>query len=971
MKIRSLDIQKHAGILLCLLGTLVLIGWLIGNESLIRPIVGSTVMGINTAVFGICILGTGLWFLNRNFNNKNRITDHFQNDHQQIIKIAAAVLSILAILAGLSGFAVFRQGFEKSTTDSMKATARNHALIISNLLDQMTLLARSVATRPPLHKYLTALNLNPQNAEVFTLVREIGQSLLPLGFKSVRFFNVQGTLLVSSGEILRQQTGIDLPPAVQDEKATLLWQDGFFLRTENKAVQHGQVVGKIITEIPLITLTELLSDVQKTGNSNDALLCGRDDSHAICFPSRFYADIRRIPIFNKEGVPNLPVLRALRGENAAFQANDLRGITVFSGYAPLTRYGLGLVLKTDTQELYAPLREKVNLLAGLLIMFVIIGTFVLRLQIQPLISRILADQQRMRNDITARQESESALLGEKERLRVTLNAIGDAVITTDTDGNITYLNPVAETMTGWSSEEAIGQALPVVFNIIHAKTGETLPNPVQSMLNDGQFTVLAGNTLLVQHNGERFLIEDCAAPIRDTAGTMIGVVLVFHDVSHAQKMAEQMSHQATHDTLTGLINRHEFERLLELALQGSRDQIKEHTLLYLDLDQFKIVNDTCGHVAGDELLRQLTALLEGQLRQTDTLARLGGDEFGVLLENCPTKPGLRIADQLRKTVGDFHFTWLDRIFPIGVSIGLITFGNNGVTLADILRMADAACYVAKDKGRNRVQVYTPEDKELAQRQGEMGWIGRIQKALDEQRFMLYSQKILALDTTSEEGEHYEILLRMRDEMGNIVPPMAFIPAAERYGLMPLLDRWVIRNAFAQYKDRHPPGTHHGTCAINLSGTSICDEYVLAFIREQFHYYKVPPQAICFEVTETSAIANLTQAAVLIRELKAMGCRIALDDFGSGMSSFAYLKHLPVDYLKIDGGFVKDMIDDPIDHAMVEAINRIGHVMGIRTVAEFVENDLILEELRKMGVDFAQGYGVEKPRPTQPRIGRII
>jgi diguanylate cyclase (GGDEF)-like protein/PAS domain S-box-containing protein len=565
-------------------------------------------------------------------------------------------------------------------------------------------------------------------------------------------------------------------------------------------------------------------------------------------------------------------------------------------------------------------------------------------------------------DVTERKLAEAALFAEKERLRVTLSSIGDAVITTDTAGKITYLNPVAETMTGWLNQEAEGLLLAQVFHIQNEKTGELAPNPVELVLLHKRTAGLVEDTLLVHRNGTTLAIEDSAAPILDRQGEVIGVVLVFHDVSEAHKMAAQMTHQATHDALTGLINRREFERRVELSLQSRTIQDKPHTVLYLDLDQFKIVNDTSGHVAGDELLRQLTAELQSKLRRSDTLARLGGDEFGVLLEGCPTETASRIAELLRRTVSDFHFIWEEKKFVIGVSIGLVTFGSNGYTLADILRMADAACYAAKDNGRNRVHVYTPDDKELAQRHGEIGWIGRIKQALDEHRFVLCSQKIFPLRDTVHSGEHCELLLRMLDETGNLIPPMAFIPAAERYGLMPQLDRWVIKSAFDWYANRNALNQSGDTITINLSGTSISDEHLLSFVQEQFALSKIPPHVICFEITETSAIANLSKAAVLIRDLKAIGCRFSLDDFGSGMSSFAYLKHLPVDYLKIDGGFVKDMIEDPIDRAMVEAINQIGHVMGIQTVAEFVENEAILQELRKIGVDFAQGYGIEKPQP---------
>lgn len=573
-------------------------------------------------------------------------------------------------------------------------------------------------------------------------------------------------------------------------------------------------------------------------------------------------------------------------------------------------------------------------------------------------------QTELRHDITEGRLVEKMLFEEKERLRVTLNHIGDAVITTDISDNVTYLNPVAEIMTGWTSEEANGFPLAEVFHIVNSETNETAPNPIELVLHQKQPVNLAPHTLLIHRSGNACLIEGLAAPIREQHGDIIGTVLVFHDATHAQKMATQMTYQACHDALTGLINRSEFERRLEHVLQTGKQDATQHTLLYLDLDQFKVVNDTCGRMAGDELLRQLISILQAKLRANDTLARLGGDEFGLLLESCPTESALRVADLLRQTVREFPFVWKDKVFQLGLSIGLVTFSDGKETLADILRMADAACYLAKDKGRNRVQIYTAEDARLAQRHGEMGWVGRIQEALEQRRFVLYSQKILRLRNGSEDGDHYEMLLRMRDKEGILVPPMAFIPAAERYGLMPQLDRWVITTAFAQYAGRHPPGDPVGTCAINLSGASICDENFYDFVVEQFDLYKVPPAGICFEITETSAISNLPHAASLIGKLKDLGCRFSLDDFGSGMSSFAYLKHLPVDYLKIDGGFVKDMVDDPIDQAMVEAINHIGHVMQIETIAEFVENDAILQALRRIGVDYAQGYGIEKPRLSE-------
>ncbi|MDD5403086.1 MAG: EAL domain-containing protein [Sulfuricella sp.] len=429
---------------------------------------------------------------------------------------------------------------------------------------------------------------------------------------------------------------------------------------------------------------------------------------------------------------------------------------------------------------------------------------------------------------------------------------------------------------------------------------------------------------------------------------------------------ERLSYLATHDALTGLVNRREFEHRLEKALASAREEGWAHALCYLDLDQFKIVNDTCGHVAGDELLRQLTVLLQSKVRDTDLLARLGGDEFGVLLENCPLEQAQIVADLLRQTVKDFHFVWQNKAFVIGVSIGLVPLTQDCESLASVLSCADSACYAAKDMGRNRVHVYRVEDSELAQRQGEMNWVARITHAIEENRFRLYYQTIMPLAEADEAGAHFEILLRMLDDQGELIPPMAFIPAAERYNLMPSIDRWVVSTAFGLYwkifsgdslSQRH-------TCTVNLSGPSLCDDHFLSFINRQFALYQVPHDHICFEITETAAISNLSRAMEFIGELRSRGCRFSLDDFGSGLSSFTYLKNMPVDYLKIDGSFVRDMVNDPMDAAMVAAINQVGHVMGLKTIAEFVETEAVLEKLREMGVDFVQGFGIEHPRPLE-------
>ena len=571
-------------------------------------------------------------------------------------------------------------------------------------------------------------------------------------------------------------------------------------------------------------------------------------------------------------------------------------------------------------------------------------------------------------DITDRRLAAAELFSEKERAQVTLASIADGVITTDADGWVEYLNPVAVDLTGWTADSARGLPLQAIFRMVHETTRQPAPSPIELVLREERNVETAATMLLLRNDGTEVPIVQSAAPIRARSGEITGVVLVLHDVSRERQYAAKLSYQASHDALTGLINRTEFEQRLSHALMSAAQLGRHHAVMYLDLDQFKVVNDTSGHAAGDQLMRQVSAVLQRRLREGDTLARLGGDEFGVLLENCSSENALRIADELRQTVMEFHFAWENRSFTIGVSIGVVNVEDGLFTIADVLSAADAACYMAKEKGRNRVQVYHREDSELSMRHGEMEWVGRLQKALDEDRFVLYSQDIVALGGANK-GGHCELLIRMLDEKGEIVPPMAFIPAAERYGLMPSIDRWVIRNALAIIAREQADlrGEALDVYAINLSGASIGDDRFLDFVREQFTRFGVRYQSICFEITETAAIARLDKATYFIQELRALGCRFSLDDFGAGMSSFAYLKHLPVDYLKIDGGFVKDMADDPIDRAMVEAINNVGHVMGKQTIAEFVDGERIIAALREIGVDYAQGYGVAKPRPFGPRL----
>ncbi|MBA1241938.1 EAL domain-containing protein [Pseudomonas japonica] len=564
-----------------------------------------------------------------------------------------------------------------------------------------------------------------------------------------------------------------------------------------------------------------------------------------------------------------------------------------------------------------------------------------------------------------RHNMAAALQLEKERAQVTLASIGDGVIATDVTGAIAYMNPAAEQLTHWKAEQAAGLPLAALFNLLDENAEQDSFTLIERILG-GQLKGGSEHAKLIQRlDGSTVSVTLVGAPIR-TEGRISGAVLVLHDMTQERQYIANLSWQASHDALTGLANRREFEQRLEQALARMASGKGRHSLMFLDLDQFKLVNDTCGHAAGDELLRHICAVLASGLRETDTLARLGGDEFGVLLEDCPPEQAERIAEYLRESVHSLHFVWKGRPFMTSVSIGLVHLNLLPATLELSLRAADMACYMAKEKGRNRVQVYHADDSEVSTRFGEMAWIQRLRMALEEDRFTLYAQEIALLGNERHGGSHarhVEILLRLHDESGRMILPDTFIPAAERYGLMTALDRWVVKSVFGIIRQAMDQGGDEplAICAINLSGISIGDDDFLDYLREQFRRFAIAPHLICFEITETSAISNLGSAIRFINELKALGCLFSLDDFCAGMSSFAYLKHLPVDFLKIDGSFVKDMLDDPINRAMVEVINHIGHVMGKRTIAEFVETPLIEQALMEIGVDYAQGYLIERPR----------
>jgi len=570
-----------------------------------------------------------------------------------------------------------------------------------------------------------------------------------------------------------------------------------------------------------------------------------------------------------------------------------------------------------------------------------------------------------------RRAAENALHREKELAQVTLASIGDGVITTDVHGRLTYLNAVAEYLTGWTMRAAQGRPLAEVFDIRNELTGRPAVNPVARCLREGRIVGLANHTKLVRADGQEFAIEDSAAPIRDMTGAVVGVVLVFHDVTRAREMANRLAWQASHDPLSGLHNRLAFEERLRLLLKSEPGETS-HVLLYIDLDQFKVVNDIAGHVAGDEMLRQIAALMQQQVRESDLLARLGGDEFGLILTRCDLAHAQRVADAIHAALDALRFRWEDRVFRVGASIGVLEFSPGQRSLTDLLSAADLACYAAKHAGRRRTHVYVAEDAHTERHRSEMDWATRISEAVEYDRLVLYGQPVRALNgSSSQVGMHFEVLVRLRDDDGAIVLPEVFLPAAERYDLMPIVDRWIITRAFSTIADcLRQNGTESvDQCAINLSGATLGDDGLLLFIKSQLALHNLAGSLFCFEITETAAISNFPVATRLIYELKQLGCRFALDDFGSGMSSFSYLRNLPVDYLKIDGMFVSGMVEDPVSRTLVGNINDIGHLLGKSTIAEYAETEQTLEALRELGVDYAQGYAVSHPLPLDDLLAQ--
>jgi diguanylate cyclase (GGDEF)-like protein/PAS domain S-box-containing protein len=571
-------------------------------------------------------------------------------------------------------------------------------------------------------------------------------------------------------------------------------------------------------------------------------------------------------------------------------------------------------------------------------------------------------------DVTEKRRLLRELADSYELLRVTLDSIGDAVITTDPQGRVQWLNPVAESMTGWTKTEAHNQPLTHVFNIVHAESRQTNLNPVAICLAEGRTVGLQSHTTLISRDGTEYGIEDSTSPIRNADGQILGAVLVFHDVTEQRRQSREMNHRATHDSLTGLVNRAEFEARLSRVLSKLTLESTAHVLMFIDLDAFKVVNDTCGHSAGDQLLRQLSTLLQSCVRGRDTVARLGGDEFGVLMENCGIEQGQLTAQKICDQMETYRFIHDGRRFRIGTSIGLVPVDLRWGSSAALMQAADSCCYAAKENGRNRVHLWVESDSTQQVRRGETLWVNRLEAALNDNQFVLHAQQIEPIAGPAERL-HCEVLLRLQDDDGSLILPAAFLPSAERFHLATRIDRWVLKRVFAHLEDPDTSIDDLQTVSVNLSAQSVGDR---AFHRELLRMLHAAPfdvRKLCLEITETAAIANLGDAKVLIDEVRALGVQIALDDFGAGTSSFGYLRALPVDHLKIDGQFISRLLDDPLDNTAVRCCCEVAKVVGVKTIAKFVERTEIRDALRAMGIDMAQGDLIHRAEPLAQLLPR--
>ena len=564
-------------------------------------------------------------------------------------------------------------------------------------------------------------------------------------------------------------------------------------------------------------------------------------------------------------------------------------------------------------------------------------------------------------DVSHRKSLEVSLSRSKRQAQYTLESISEGVITTNNDGHIDYMNLAAETLIGTNRDDAAGHRVGELFTLVDDADRRPLGDPVERCLAMRRRVNMGRRAVMVSADGEHeHSVEITASPVRGPGNSISGTVVVFHDVSELRGLTRKMSYQATHDPLTGLVNRREFERCLDEAMDSAHAEEAVHMLFYMDLDRFKAVNDTCGHLAGDNMLREVAALIKNEVRDSDYVGRLGGDEFGALLIGCPIEKARQIASDICNAVSDYRFVWKDKIFNIGVSIGLVEISHASGTLQDVMSAADSACYMAKQRGRGKVHIYSARDEAVARERGDIQWLRQLQTALHEDGFELAVQPIIAMSSEADSGPSVEVLIRLTDERGQTTNSAEFLRPAERYQMMPQIDRWVINSSLAAIASGEIKLSARRSCAINLSSQTLGDEAFLGFVVDSLDRSGVAPSSICFEVTEGAILSNVQHAQRFIEVLHGIGCEFSLDDFGSGLGSFSSLKHLPIDYLKIDGTYTRNLQTDLVNQEMVSAMINLARTMQFRVVAEQVEHQEDFDWLRNIGVDFVQGNFIEAP-----------
>ena len=738
--------------------------------------------------------------------------------------------------------------------------------------------------------------------------------------------------------------------------------------------RYNKLIQSLNTQNRVLTINnKLLRHIDDTSQINKALAQLFDIAKSVSLDNTtwiFFDDSTRRQLtclshngdYISEGIFTIPYLPELPLDKVAHEGSKL----VLENIEPPITYQSNDIERLHLKRLIAlPLKTQGEIVGVFLSGHNSTGTAYLSGTVEILQSicheiAIAIHTQRLREHAQSVQEKSEEL---NTSILTLIDSTSEGIIAVDNNLLCTFMNSAAEKMTGWKNEELFGKNIhQLLQHSYEDKTPFQLKYSFIYRAIQEHQTYQGDNQVMWRKNDSSFPVQLSCSPIEDS-DRKAGAVLVFRDITHERTISRKVDYLASHDTLTGLINRHEFEQRLQQAIYNIQIERSEHVVCYIDLDQFKVVNDTCGHIAGDELLRQLASLLQDKIRQGDTLARLGGDEFGILFLHCELEPALNNIAAIQELINDYRFTWEQKTFAIGASIGVVTINRNTQDITQALSAADTACYIAKESGRNRIHIYRDDDFDVAKRYGEMEWVSRIHDAIDNNGFMLNIQKIVPVASHST-NHHFEVLLTMRDNPRTPIPPGAFIPAAERYNLMTFIDRWVLKNTFDWLAQNTQYLDSLDLCAINLSGQTIGDPNFTSFLTELFNEYNIPAEKICFEITETAAVANMSRASVIINELKKNGCRFSLDDFGSGMSSFSYLKNLPVDFLKIDGNFVKDIIDDPIDRSMVQAITQVAKVMNLETIAEFVEKPEIIDFLYTIGVDYAQGYAISKPIPIE-------